>query len=91
MRNILLRSERLCHGWTPQQLADFAGISLSTVERAEKGGSIRVDCIQRRCECLSKMPVDLGLLRMDVRTPESGDNLKQRPAFGAFEERDGCF
>ncbi len=26
-----------------------------------------------------------------MRTPESGDNLKQRPAFGAFEERDGCF
>ena len=54
MRNALLRTERLRRGWTQQQLADFAGISLSTVERAEKGESIRVDCIQRLCECLSK-------------------------------------
>ena len=35
MRNALLRTERLRRGWTQQQLADFAGISLSTVERAE--------------------------------------------------------
>ena len=44
MRNMLLRAERLRHGWTQQQLADFAGISLSTVERAEKGIAFR-DCV----------------------------------------------
>lgn len=43
MCNTLLRSERLRHRWAQQQLADFAGISLSTVERAEKGASIRID------------------------------------------------
>ena len=65
MRNLLLRTARLRRGWTQQQLADFAGLSLSTVERAEKGESIRVDCIQRLSECLSKTPEALGLLKID--------------------------
>ncbi len=88
MRNMLLRAERLRHGWTQQQLADFAGISLSTVERAEKGESIRVDCIQRMCECLSKTSEELGLLKIDERALESNYNVKQRSAFLISEERD---
>lgn len=91
MRNTLLRTERLRHGWTQQQLADFAGISLSTVERAEKGGSIRVDCIQRLCECLSKTSEELGLLKIDVKIPESSNRMKQPPTLLKDEERDGCF
>ncbi len=91
MRNALLRTERLRHGWTQQQLADFAGISLSTVERAEKGESIRVDCIQRLCECLSKTSEALGLLKIDEKTVESTNNMKQRPTVLKSEERDGCF
>ncbi len=90
MRNILLRTERLRHGWTQQQLADFATISLSTVERAEKGESIRVDCIQRLCECLSKTSEELGLLKIDVKVLESGNGMKQQPS-PRHEERDGCF
>src|SRR5437763_8735235 len=91
MRNMLLRAERLRHGWTQQQLADFAGISLSTVERAEKGEFIRVDCIQRLCECLSKTSEELGLLKIDERALESDTSMKQRSAFFKSEERDGCF
>ncbi len=91
MRNTLLRAERLRHGWTQQQLADFAGISLSTVERAEKGESIRVDCIQRLCECLSKTSEELGLLKIDEKTLESDASMKRRSAFVTSEERDGCF
>src|SRR6266851_4698535 len=91
MRNTLLRTERLRHGWTQQQLADFAGISLSTVERAEKGESIRVDCIQRLCECLSKTSEALGLLKIDVRAVESNHGMKQQPPSFKSEERDGCF
>ena len=91
MRNILLRAERLRHGWTQQQLADFAGISLSTVERAEKGEFIRVDCIQRLCECLSKTSEELGLLKIDEKTLESDASMKRRSAFVTSEERDGCF
>lgn len=91
MRNTLLRTERLRHGWTQQQLADFASISLSTVERAEKGESIRVDCIQRLCECLSKTSEELGLLKIEERTLESIVNMKRRSAYLNSEERDGCF
>src|SRR6266568_6373859 len=91
MRNALLRTERLRRGWTQQQLADFAGISLSTVERAEKGEAIRVDCIQRLCECLSKSPEELGLLKIDVRAVESNNDLKQHPPSLPSEGRDECF
>ena len=90
MRNTLLRTERLRRGWTQQLLADFAGISLSTVERAEKGESIRVDCIQRLCECLAKTSEELGLLKIDVRTLETTNHMKQRPTF-PNEESNECF
>ncbi len=62
VRNLLLRIARHEKGWTQQQLADFAEISLSTVERAERGESIRIDSIKRLCECLQKNPDQLGLL-----------------------------
>lgn len=91
MRNMLLRTERLRRGWTQQQLADFAGISLSTVERAEKGGSIRVDCIQRLCECLSKTSEELGLLKITERIVESNHHMQFQSAPLNNEERDGCF
>ena len=91
MRNTLLRTERLRRGWTQRQLADFAEISLSTVERAEKGEAIRVDCIQRLCKCLSKTSEELGLLKLDEKTVESYTRLKQRPTFPHNEERDECF
>jgi len=91
MRNTLLRTERLRHGWTQRQLADFAEISLSTVERAEKGEAIRVDCIQRLCKCLWKTSEELGLLKIEERALESNNNLKQPSAFLQNEERDECF
>src|SRR5436305_7327147 len=92
MRNTLLRTERLRRGWTQQQRADFAALSLSTIERAEKGESIRVDCIQRLCECLSKTPEELGLLKIDERIVEGNHHMKQ-PAtlLQKSEERDECF
>src|SRR5579872_3408017 len=91
MPNTLLRTERLRHGWTQRQLADFAAISLSTVERAEKGEAIRVDCIQRLCECLSKTSEELGLLKIDIKAGESKNSMKQQPQPLNSEERDGCF
>jgi DNA-binding Xre family transcriptional regulator len=90
MRNHLLRTERLRRAWTQRQLADFAGISLSTVERSERGEPIRVDCIQRLCECLSKTSEELGLLNLSVKLLE-GDKHMQQPASFSFEEWDGCF
>jgi transcriptional regulator with XRE-family HTH domain len=74
MRNTLLRTERLRHGWSQQQLADFALVSLSTIERAERGEAIRVDSIQRLCECLSKTSEELGLLKIDAKALEGEKN-----------------
>jgi transcriptional regulator with XRE-family HTH domain len=96
MRNTLLRIERLRHGWSQQQLADFALVSLSTVERAERGEPIRVDNIQRLCECLSKTVEELGLLKLDQKiigrkTVESSNGVQQQPTFSSSEEREGCF
>jgi transcriptional regulator with XRE-family HTH domain len=95
MTNMLLRAERLRRGWTQRQLADFASLSLSTVERAEKGEAIRVDCIQRLCECLSRTSEELGLLKIDVKAIESKNSMKQQPLSLNpsldNEERDGCF
>ncbi len=63
MKNDLLRMERQCRGWNQKQLADFAQVSLSTVERAERGEPIRIDNVQRLCSCLEKTPEQLGLLK----------------------------
>ena len=67
MKNHLLREARLRKGWSQQQLADFAGISVSTVERAERGEPLRIDSIQRLCECLDRTPEELGLLKNEDR------------------------
>lgn len=73
MRNLLLRAARQQKGWNQQQLADFAGVSLSTIERAERGEPIRADNIQRLCTCLQKTPEQLGLLK----TEDLGVNRRQ--------------
>ena len=57
-----LRRERLARGWTQQQLADFAHVSLNSVVRAEQGRALRVDICRLLCDCLGKeKPADLGL------------------------------
>ncbi len=63
MTNMLLRTARQQQGWSQQQLADFAGVSLSTIERAERGEPIRVDNLERLCGCLQKTPEQLGLIK----------------------------
>jgi transcriptional regulator with XRE-family HTH domain/tetratricopeptide (TPR) repeat protein len=57
-----LRLERLRRGWTQQQLADYAGVALNTIARAEQGKPLRVDVCRLLCDCLGKeKPEDLGL------------------------------
>lgn len=73
MRNILLRTARKQKGWNQQQLADFAELSLATIERAERGEPIRVDSIQRLCACLRKTPDQLGLLNGEYEKNESDE------------------
>src|SRR6266567_1064905 len=65
MKNTLLRAARLQNRWNQQQLADFAEVSLSTIERAERGEPIRVDNIERLCKCLQKTPEQLGLVNIE--------------------------
>jgi len=65
MKNILLRTARQQNGWNQQQLADFAGLSLSTIERAERGEPIRVDNLERLCTCLQRTPDQLGLIKRE--------------------------
>src|SRR5436305_4805008 len=74
---------------TQKQLADFAEVSVSTVERAERGEPVSIDSIQRICEYLGKDARELGLRK--ERALESNHNLKQRAAFLTSEERDECF
>ncbi|MDQ0418001.1 transcriptional regulator with XRE-family HTH domain [Croceifilum oryzae] len=75
MKNTLLRTARRMKGWTQQQLADFAEVSLSTVERAERGESIRIDSIQRVCQCLQKAPEQLGLLNKQAFLDKSNESI----------------
>jgi len=77
MRNMLLRAARQQEGWNQQQLADFAELSLSTIERVERGEPIRVDSIQRLCTCLHKTPEQLGLLNGEHEENE-GDEMNRR-------------
>lgn len=63
MKNMLLRAARQEKGWSQQQLADFAELSASTIERAERGEPIRVDSIHRLCNCLQRTPEQLGLVK----------------------------
>ncbi len=75
MKNLLLRTARQQKGWSQQQLADFSGISLSTIERAERGEPIRVDSIERLCSCLEKTPEQLGLIRQRVNRRQVNTGL----------------
>ncbi len=62
---------------TQKQLADFAGVSASTIERAERGEPIRVDCIQRICEALDKKPKELGLLSTESEEKQNSTEASQ--------------
>ena len=63
----LLRAARLSlpRPLTQQQLADFAAVSLSTIESAERGEPISIDSIQRICDYLQKTAGELGLKRAE--------------------------
>src|SRR5690242_16380769 len=75
MKNTLLLVARRRKGWSQQQLADFAGIGITTVARAEQGRPLRIDTIQRLCACLEKTPEQLGLIPLD--DPWEGSALRK--------------
>lgn len=65
-----VRKERLRRNWKQQQLADFAGIGLSTVERVEAGKPIGLDTVQKLCACLGKSAEELGLFKVQSETSQ---------------------
>lgn len=65
MRNLLLRAIRQQQRWNQKQLAELSGVSLSTIERAERGEPLRLDNIERLCACLRKTPEQLGLINIE--------------------------
>lgn len=90
-KNSLLRTQRLRKGWTQQELADFAQVSISTIERAERGEPLRVDICQRICKSLDReRPEELGLRCYEGRRTasrqdsESVDDMKRREALRAI-------
>ncbi len=76
MKNTLLQAARRQKGWSQQQLADFAEVSLSTVGRAERGEPIRVDNIERLCTCLQKTPEQLGLVNTEDQSVNGRQAIK---------------
>lgn len=84
MKNTLLRTARRQKGWSQQQLADFAGIGICTVERAEQGKPLRIDTIQRLCACLGKTPEQLGFVKLEYQQECSAqqDGTKTRSRDG---------
>ncbi len=80
MKNEWLRAARLRKGWSQQQLAELAGIGLSTVERAERGKLLRIDTIHRLAACLGKTPEQLGLVPLDY--PQERFEQRERATAG---------
>src|SRR5437667_2858012 len=72
-----LRKERLRRGWKQRQLADFAQIGLSAVERAEGGKSISLENVQRLCDCLGKSPEQLGLVKLPQEALAGGVGISE--------------
>lgn len=73
---------------TQQQLADFTGVSLSTIVRAERGESIRLDCIQRICEYLDRPAQELGLAHWQNEGNQHGNDSYSDTFYEAEEERE---
>src|SRR5262245_36463031 len=61
-RRAELREARLSRGLTAEQLAEYTGLSPSTILRAEDGHDVRPDTIRLLSTYLKRSPADLGLL-----------------------------
>ncbi len=88
MKNTLLRAARHRKGWSQQQLADFAAISVATVVRAENGRTPRIDNIQRLCECLEKTPEQLGFVKQEGSEQRKSARMSMFSGKGAGEAQE---
>ncbi len=74
-----LRLERKRRNLSQRMLADFTGLSLSTIVRAERGESIGADARQRLCDYLGKTSLDLGLITTDIPVRSADDEPEALP------------
>src|SRR5579875_1944110 len=81
-----LRKERRQRNLTQRDLADLAGISLSTIQRAEQGRPIRVDCRRLLCACLGKPAQELGLVEKPVDTEDRASVQSSLPGEATIHE-----
>ncbi len=81
-----LRKERRQRNLTQRDLADLAGISLSTIQRAEQGRPIRVDCRRLLCACLGKTAQELGLVEKPVGTEDRASVESSLPVAATIHE-----
>src|SRR5690242_19301869 len=65
-----LKVERMKRNLTQQMLADFALVSLATVQRAEAGSSIRISSRKQLCDYFNMTPEALGLTSTQVEPPQ---------------------
>src|ERR1051326_2799720 len=73
---------------TQQELADFTGLGIATIQRAERGQKLRADVRKRLCEFLGKSSEELGLLsdgEAELQTDEAGQEPDSKPASEAQE------
>lgn len=70
---LIVRWGRSLHQWKRNTLADFAGVSLSTVERVERGEKVSE-------ECLDRIAIALGYKRGDFTTPRRRHSTEEATA-----------
>lgn len=54
-----------------QELADFTGLGIATIQRAERGNNLRPDVRKRLCDYLDRTPLELGLVTENEEKPNS--------------------
>jgi DNA-binding XRE family transcriptional regulator len=69
-----VRFQRHIWGWKKETLASFAGVSLSTIERIERGDRVSDDCLDR-------VAVALGYKRGDFTEPRVPLSCEEATAF----------
>lgn len=62
VRSDIIRQHRQARGWTQQHLADAAGLSLRTVQRAEREGTTAKESAMAICATLTIDLADLSII-----------------------------
>ena len=75
---IVVRKLRLQRGWTQDQLAEFAGLSVRSVQRIERGAEAS----------LESMKALAAVLEVDIATLQDGEKPMQTDAATASSEKE---